>query len=209
MSEPREGSDTRRRLLDATIAVLAERGESAVRLVEIAEAAGIRQPSIYHFFPNREALILEAHREWYRRAVLDVVDIFGALVSTSRSREEFVIGAQQSLRFAFDDERSRTRAIRIILFGKALTNPELLTEINDAYFETSVKMAATIKIAQDKGWIRTDVDSLTLAGFVRSIILGRFTIEMNLAQFDGQAWTDLAIEAITLTLLHGAPEQTK
>lgn len=209
MSSKPESADTRQRLLDATIDVISEHGEAAVRLVDIAEAAGIKQPSIYHFYPNRDALVLAAYREWYRRSVLDVVDLFGVLVSTATSREEFVVGSQQGLRFAFDDERAKTRAIRIILFGKAMTNPELLAELSTAYYETTLKMAATLKTAQEKGWIRNDVDPVTLAGLVRSIILGRFSIEMDLSRYDGEAWTNLAVEAITLVLLHGAPEQTK
>ncbi len=44
--------DTRTRILDATIDLLAAGGDSAVRLALVAEALDISEPSIYHHFKN-------------------------------------------------------------------------------------------------------------------------------------------------------------
>lgn len=49
--------DTRTRILDATIDLLASGGDSAVRLALVAEALEISEPSIYHHFKNRSELI--------------------------------------------------------------------------------------------------------------------------------------------------------
>lgn len=45
------------RLLDAAAAVLERTGDSTLSLAVIAEEAGVPLPSVYHFFPNRHALL--------------------------------------------------------------------------------------------------------------------------------------------------------
>lgn len=193
--------DSRQRLIDATIEVITEKGESAVRLAEIAEAVGIKQPSIYYFFPSREDLVVAAHRERFRRAVVDVIDTLDTHVAGVATREEFVQSAIRGLGFALSDERADQRATRVSLFAKAATNPELLREINDSSFEATTRFASILEHAQQRGWIRNDVPAMTLAIWVRSLIFGRFLLEVDRTRYDGNEWTRLTTAAIEATLL--------
>ena len=63
--------DTRAKLLNATIEAIAAGGESSVRVSTVASAVGVREPSVYHFFKNREALVEAAQIERYRRSYLE------------------------------------------------------------------------------------------------------------------------------------------
>lgn len=71
--EPRQERGQRRvdEILDAAEAVLEELGPSASSIQEIARRAGASVGSIYHFFPNKEA-IFQALRARYDSAVLDM-----------------------------------------------------------------------------------------------------------------------------------------
>jgi AcrR family transcriptional regulator len=53
---------TRKRLLDATAAVLASRGFAGSRLSDIAEQADVQTPAIYYYYSGREDLIEEVMR---------------------------------------------------------------------------------------------------------------------------------------------------
>jgi AcrR family transcriptional regulator len=54
-------------LLDATEIVLAERGFAATTTNRIAEVAGVSIGTLYHYFPNTEALVeAVVHRMWSR-----------------------------------------------------------------------------------------------------------------------------------------------
>jgi AcrR family transcriptional regulator len=195
-----DGAETRARLVEATIEVIATRGEAAVRMVEIAAAAGIKQPSIYYFFPSREDLVVAAHRERYRRAVAEVIGRFEAEFAEAKSAEEFREGSVRALQFALSDERSEARAVRLGLLAKALTNDELLREVNDAAHEGHVALAAILERAQRAGWVRGDVSPLTLAVWVRSLIFGRLVLEVAGDRYDGDEWTRLAISSFSRTL---------
>src|SRR5689334_13471355 len=44
---------TREEILDAALAVMAERGVAALNLTEVARRVGLRQPSLYQYFDSR------------------------------------------------------------------------------------------------------------------------------------------------------------
>lgn len=65
-------------LLDATERLLAEDDEDSISLARIADAAGVPLPSVYHFFPNRnaafETLALRFNEEIYRLSIRPLTD---------------------------------------------------------------------------------------------------------------------------------------
>lgn len=190
--------DSRQRVIDAAVEVIATKGESALRLTEIAEMAGLKQPSIHYMFPTREDLVVAALRERYRRAVAEAIDSYDTLVAKATTREEFIRASTLGLRFAMDDARKVARAARLAVFVKAETNAELLREINDASFEANQRLASVIENAQRNGWVRDDVSPLTLAVWIRGQILGRYVLEIDGTRYDGEEWTRFAILAIEL-----------
>ena len=50
--------DRRQALLDVTMKIVTEQGVEAVRIPEVARAAGVTRPVVYRFFPNRRALVV-------------------------------------------------------------------------------------------------------------------------------------------------------
>jgi AcrR family transcriptional regulator len=58
-----KGARTRRRIMDATAAMLAERPFAEIRITEIARAAGTTQANFYTYFTNIEDVILVIARE--------------------------------------------------------------------------------------------------------------------------------------------------
>ena len=52
-------------LLDTTETLLAEKADAEVTLAMIAERAGVPLPSVYHFFPNRNAIFVELARRYH------------------------------------------------------------------------------------------------------------------------------------------------
>ena len=198
--EMTDGAETRMRLINATIEVIAERGDAAVRLVEVAAAANIKQSSIYYFFPTRDDLVVAAHRERYRRAVAEMVVSFESEIAAATSVEEFREGAIRALETAFSEDRRETRLIRMAVLTKALTNDDLQREVNDASHQGHLELAKILDRAQRAGWVRTDISALTLAVWVRSMIFGRLVLEVDSERYDGAEWNQLAFSSLVRTL---------
>ena len=81
--------DTRSKLLNATIEAISSGGEGSVRVSNVASAVGVREPSVYHFFKNREALVEAAQIERYRRSYSEMMVPFEAAALMSESWEDF------------------------------------------------------------------------------------------------------------------------
>jgi AcrR family transcriptional regulator len=58
-------TDTKRRILDASILMVAEGGVRAVSFREVARRAGVSHQAPYHHFPNHEAILREIAREGF------------------------------------------------------------------------------------------------------------------------------------------------
>ena len=56
------GVDRRRLILDAALQIVVERGADAVRMADVAEAAGVSLGSIQHHFRHRDGLLAEVFR---------------------------------------------------------------------------------------------------------------------------------------------------
>jgi AcrR family transcriptional regulator len=59
----RKGAQTRRRIMEATTAMLAERPFTDIRITDIARAANIAQPNFYTYFSSIDDLILALGKE--------------------------------------------------------------------------------------------------------------------------------------------------
>lgn len=56
-TRPRTGTDTRERILEAAAALFAKRGYHGTSTRDIAQEVGIRQPSLFHHFDSKQAII--------------------------------------------------------------------------------------------------------------------------------------------------------
>ena len=80
---------TRSRILNAAIEMMESGGESSVRLSAIAEAMGIKEPSIYHHFANRTELVNAAYIEWYWQCLKTDIPV-EAMMALVDSREDYI-----------------------------------------------------------------------------------------------------------------------
>lgn len=81
----KRSSDTRRRILEATIASLESQGGAGVRMADIAKATGISRQAVYLHFATRAELLIAAARHLDER--LDVDGRLAASRSAATGRE--------------------------------------------------------------------------------------------------------------------------
>ena len=79
----RKGERTADRILDAAEALFAERGYAGATLRDVAAAVGLRTPSLYNHFPNKESLYAAV----LERGISPVLDVLTEVVE-ARDRSE-------------------------------------------------------------------------------------------------------------------------
>lgn len=66
----RRAAETRRKILDATARIIADDGVSGFSVREIASRAGVAERTVYHHYPDRQAL-LDGLTEWVDDLIAD------------------------------------------------------------------------------------------------------------------------------------------
>ena len=195
---------TKSRILNAAIAMMDEGGEAAVRLGAIAENLGIKEPSIYHHFTNRTELINAAYVEWYWQCLKTDIPVEAMMVLVE-SKEDYVRAVRKTMEWSYQPERHHSRAIRLSVLGAAQRNPELAVSINDINKKFLASIADAANVAQQKGWLRTDLDPMAIAYWLHGQIIGRTVAEMDPGHVDLAQWDKVSFEAVLGLIL--SPEK--
>ena len=188
--------DTRIKLLNATIEAISSGGEGSVRVSNVASAVGVREPSVYHFFKNREALVEAAQIERYRRSYTEMMVPFEAAAMMSDSWDDFERSVRKIFAAVYSPDRAQLRSIRKNVMGAAQSSPAIAAAVIEINHETAESLARVMTFGQEKGWVTKDLDAMALSYWGIGQINGRVMAEMNPSQVDLDAWTKVSIEAV-------------
>lgn len=189
-------SDTRTRILEAAMSAISENGEGAIRVQKIAESVGVREPSVYHFFRNREALVEAAHIERYRRSHIEMVQPFQAGAALADNADDFRRIVRKILSLVYVAERETLRSTRMSVLGAAQTSPAIADAIREINFEICSGIATVFTTAQEKNWMRKDIDPIASAYWIIGQIVGRAIAEMDKGRVDLTQWNSASEGAI-------------
>lgn len=195
--------DTRTRLLEAAIEIIDSKGEVGLRVRDIAAAAGVTEPSIYHFFGSREGLIVAAQAHRYVHGQVSPLQTFAQAVYACRSKKQFVETVKQVLTSVYENPDSRTvRSARANVLGSAQTRPELAVQLAEAQKIANAILAEPLAFARDKGWVRKGVDLHVLSSWILGQINGRVLVELESDPDVLQTWNEISIDAVLAMLGH-------
>jgi AcrR family transcriptional regulator len=192
--------ETRERLLEAAIAVVDESGVEGIRVRDIAAAADVREPSVYHYFGSREGLVEAVEAARFKRDLTEVASLFYSAVNQCTSADEYVALCRRVVSATSLAERASVRAVRASVFGSAQSRPELAALIAEAELELDRRLAEGFELAKERGWVRPDLDSLTTAAWINGMINGRIILEMNPEAYSRQAWTQTSSDAVLFVM---------
>lgn len=118
--------ETRQRILDAAARVFARHGYAAGTTNRIAVAAGLSIGSLYQYFPNKDAILVELVRRHVTEGVAAVTEHLAALRSTPASLPvQIGVLVDAALATHTDDPR-----LHQVLFEEAPRPRELLEELH-------------------------------------------------------------------------------
>ena len=198
--------DTRAKLLNATIDAIASGGEGSVRVSSVASEVGVREPSVYHFFKNREALVEAAQIERYRRSYAEIMVPFEAAALMADSWDDFERSVRKIFAAIYTPARAEIRSIRMNVMGAAQTSPTIAAAVNEVNLENTESLARVMTFGQEKGWVTKDLDAMALAYWGIGQINGRVMAEMNPTKVDLDAWNKVSIEAVLAIYRWKEPE---
>jgi AcrR family transcriptional regulator len=157
-ASPRRGADTREAIDRAAIELFAQRGYHATSMRTLASAARVQPAAIYHWYPNKEAILVGLQDDFMDRLTERVAAAIGrqeapALKLAAGVREHVVFhGVHRLAAFVTDSEiRALTDAPRAALIARRDEYQTIFSDlirdgIRDGSLRSSDAMVATYAI---------------------------------------------------------------
>jgi len=177
-------SYSRQQLLEAAIVAIDDGGEVALRVDEIATAAGVTNPTLYHYFGGRHGLVAAAQAERFRRLMILGLDEGLRIVREAAPVEEFaamlpaIVAIVAIVAIGAGEAGASRRAARAAVLGSATSRPQLTKEIRDVLAVAGGQLAEFYRIGKDRGLILTDIDPDAMAHWWFSALVGRHLIDL-------------------------------
>ena len=197
--------ETRERLLEATIALLRDRGYARITTRQIVEAADAHLPAVNYFFGSKERLMNEAVEEALRRWTRSTMDAVDA-VDAGRPRERLRVGIERCLSTLATDRGSVVAAVEA--FAQAERSDELRGSLAGLYDECRrmVAHAATGTSDDDTEERPLTQDTIDLASVLIALLDG-LAIQGLLAP-DDVPGTDAILRSLDLLAALLSAERT-
>jgi AcrR family transcriptional regulator len=179
-----KGARTRQAILDAAVIRFGREGFRATSVADIARDAGVGGTVAYAYFPNKEALFLAALDE----------DAAGMIDEGLLSLGDGLGDWHQALMTTLVAAADRHPLARRLLAG---LEPEVTTRVLEipALAELRKAIAERLRTEQVAGTVRDDIDAVTIANGLVSIVL---SLLMSVVQLGGGAATTYAPDVITV-----------
>lgn len=174
-----EQRDGRQRLLDAAVAWLDTNSEADLRMSAIADEAGVTIALITHHFGSRDGLIEAAQRSRVAGAALQDIRFMQAALSVPLSEAEYRERFEQLMRHVLTDERGQLRLGRIAALAAAHGREALRDELAAEVTLVLSAVEETVVQGQERGVLRSDVDSRAYAAFVQALLLGMVLVDLD------------------------------
>jgi AcrR family transcriptional regulator len=123
-------TETRARILDAACAVFARHGYAAGTTNRIAAEAGLSVGSLYQYFPNKDAILVELVRAHIADGTREVLEAIGPAVGSDGpgAADELEVVVRQIVT-ALVAVHARDRRLHQVLFEESPRPPSLLAEL--------------------------------------------------------------------------------
>ncbi len=164
--------DTKKSIIEASSSLFARRGYHGTSISQIAEATGLTKGALYWYFKGKEDLflaVLETIREKWQQAVLDRVE--GCQGTVEKLEQLFDATSE----LVASEGTPYSMHLFLISAGAQPEMREFEDAIRSAYAGYVKLISETIKLGQEDGEIRRDIDAESAAvgvvGCLEGIVL--------------------------------------
>lgn len=178
-TEPvKKALDSRAALIDAALKTILAHGIDAVRVDEIAREVGVTKGSLYWHFEDRQGLIKEALAEQIRRMSAETIDAVSEAIVGSSNKNDYLSRIIPFIIDPFDKSQVLERWGRLGVLVETRNDPELkklMSDVQVRHLEVAVELMTE---AQERGFLREDLDPRAIAVALNVINLGSTIIDV-------------------------------
>jgi AcrR family transcriptional regulator len=171
-------SDSRARLIDATLRVILEHGVDAVRIDDILAEVGVTKGSLYWHFEDRNALVKAALAEHIQRLNEATIAGVSDAITKFDDKGSYLERVAPYIADPFNADQVRERWNRLALFVETRNHPDLVEMMRDVQARNLDVFVELMTEAQKSGVLRPELDPRAVAVALNAMYLGSNIIDV-------------------------------
>jgi AcrR family transcriptional regulator len=192
-------------ILEITIELLEQHGETGFRLEHLMERTGISKSSIYLHFGDRDGLLATAYGLRFETIVAESISGLEALLSRVHDPRTTREALRAATAFVASNERFKQRLDRAVIIAGTRGRPEFRKALAKAQTALTDRVALLLTASQERGLIQLKHPPRVVAQMIQAVTFGRIIAELeNEDTFQSvTAWMALVDEILDHLLFDG------
>ena len=188
-------------LLEAGRALAEEHGLYGYTVEMLLDSSGISKGSLYHHFSDFMDFVESVQVEIFAESVRVDIDNAKEAFERATSKEDFRRFILAVVGSAFLPDRPDLRLLRASMVGATRGREEYRARLGAEQLRLREMLADVIIQAQNRGWVRPEVDPDTGAVFMLAYSFGLVIDEVTGKPVDPQGWQDLVMAFMDRVML--------
>jgi AcrR family transcriptional regulator len=180
---------TRRAIIDAVARIMKDKGVNALHLDDVMAATGLTRGAVYHHFKNVDELVEGALLATYAEGVEINISFIREVLATAQSFSEFRDGVLRANVLYSENNRLReVRKLRAHAMAVADAGGPMAAKLATEQQRLTDEYVAVIVDAQNRGWVRADIEPTSLAVFIQAYSFGVIIDDVSREHLEIEAW---------------------
>ncbi|MFM6974086.1 MAG: TetR/AcrR family transcriptional regulator [Agromyces sp.] len=192
---------TRQRLLDTAVELLGTVAPNELTVERVLEESGVSIGSLYHHFSGFPDLVNHALVVRYAEFLNLANSGLRRAVDESSNPDELRENVNTLMDVTHADSYRPIRTLRVWVAAQAAVNPALRELLAAEQARQTAEMAAVIRDAQARGWVRKTHPADVMAVFIQSYTLGRVVDDISQTHVDNTEWRAFMKDMVERTIL--------
>jgi AcrR family transcriptional regulator len=196
---------TKATLLDTAVTLLDTLHVDQITAEMVLDRSGVSRGSLYHHFEDLPDLLETALVARFARAIDESVARLRTAYAKAGSVDDLRRFLGEVTRGTQARRLAARRKQRVIAFAEALDSERMLARLGLEQRRLTGAMTDVIAAAQERGWMRRELDPHAVAVLIQSYTLGRIIDDVDPEGVDEAAWIAL-IDHVVGSLLTDADD---
>lgn len=183
---------THKAVIDAVVHIIKEKGVNALHLDDVLAATGLTRGALYHHFKNVDELTEGALLATYAEGVEIDLNFIRQVLATAQTFSEFKDGfLRANVLHLENNDLLKLRKLRAHAIAIAVPGSQMAKDLAIKQQRLTDEYARVISEAQERKWIRTDIEPASLAVFIQAYSFGVIVDDVSLNQLKDGSWRQM------------------
>lgn len=201
----RRGTDTQmhptyEKILNTAVEILIEQGFDRFNVQDVLDRAEISRGTLYHHFGDVDSVIEAALAASYSRELIATREAIREIIVRCKTLTEF----RRELKRLIDVYAklpAMVRVRRVHTIALCQTRPDLDNAIRIEQDANNLEWQELIELAQEKGFVRKDIDARVGSALVQGIGISRVVDEVSSEPLSNERWAEMLFQVYDVMLL--------